>query len=150
MIQLIAYTKQHQADFKRLNLEWINAHAVLGAHDHHVLEDPERYILANDGQIILAAMEKEIVGTIALSRNSKGRLELSKLSVTSEFRGNGIGKRLTEEVINRAKNMGEQELFLWTNQILKPAIALYEKLGFEQINQEGKTPHCDIEMSLKL
>ncbi|MCZ4279559.1 GNAT family N-acetyltransferase [Kiloniella laminariae] len=59
-----------------------------------------------------------------------GRLEVKKLYVCPNHRGQGAGKRLLDHIINRAKSSSAQELMLWTDTRFTKAHRLYEKYGF--------------------
>lgn len=59
--------------------------------------------------------------------------ELAKLAVNNSIQRKGIGRRLCEAVINKARELGGEKLFLESNTRLKPAIALYRKLGFKEL-----------------
>jgi len=61
------------------------------------------------------------------------------LSVLKEFWGIGVGTRLMTELINFAKNSGKIEvLHLGVKADNASAIALYKKLGFEEIGRHPK------------
>ena len=61
---------------------------------------------------------------------SDGVYELSKMSVKKNFQGKGIGRLLLNRCINFAKEKNANEIFLLTNDILKPALNLYLSCGF--------------------
>jgi len=150
MIKILEYQKEHKEIFRKLGEEWISQHFELIDHDLHILADPEGTIISKGGQIIFAELDGEIIGTAALVLKPNDRFELAKLGVTEKAKRKGIGRLLTEEIIKRAKKAGAQSLFLESNRVLKPAILLYEKIGFVEVNPEAKTPQCDIEMKLSL
>ena len=94
-------------------------------------------------------------GTLLLARNDNGRAigcvglrpldddgvcEMKRLYVTPEGRGTGLGKRLVEEVIQRAKGMGHQVMRLDTLGSMKAAKALYMQLGFVERKAYYDTP----------
>ena len=54
-VQLLDYTPSCQADFKRLNVEWIEQYFRLEPADLKALDEPEAYILQPGGHILLAA-----------------------------------------------------------------------------------------------
>lgn len=150
MIEIINFQPQHKKIFKQLGEEWIKRHMTLIDHDKNILNDPEGLIIKQGGEIIFAQLDGEIVGTAALSKKSESRYELSKLGVTQAAQGKGIGKQLTLEIIKRARKRGLTHLYLESNQVLTTAIQLYKKLGFVDLNEENRTPQCDIQMVLKL
>lgn len=53
-----------------------------------------------------------------------------RLGVSPDFRGRGIGRRLTELCIAEARQQGEQVLGLHTSTIMPDARHIYEGLGF--------------------
>jgi ribosomal protein S18 acetylase RimI-like enzyme len=54
------------------------------------------------------------------------------MGVLREFRGKGIGRRLAEATIDRARELGLQKIELSVYSSNAPAIALYRELGFVQ------------------
>jgi len=53
------------------------------------------------------------------------------------FKGLGIGERLCHAILNLASEEGAEEVFLLVNTGNKPAIALYQKLGFSHTSLTG-------------
>ncbi|MEO0433444.1 MAG: GNAT family N-acetyltransferase, partial [Cyanobacteria bacterium J06656_5] len=65
--------------------------------------------------------------------------------------GKGIGWLLGQAAINRARELGAETIFLESNTVLKPAINLYQKLGFRKVvGQPSPYQRCNIQMELKL
>ena len=52
------------------------------------------------------------------------------IGVLAQYRGQGIGKALMNSAINKAQSKGLTRIELTVREHNKPAIALYEKLGF--------------------
>ncbi|WJL94230.1 GNAT family N-acetyltransferase [Microbacterium sp. ET2] len=69
------------------------------------------------------------VGHVMLRRLGS-EWELKRLIVTSAARGRGIGRALTERVIERARQGGAQRVILQTGVPQPESIALYVSLGF--------------------
>jgi ribosomal protein S18 acetylase RimI-like enzyme len=129
---IVPYASHHRADFERLNREWVERWFTLEPVDLMVLTDPEQHLIAGGGQVLLAVTpDGTAVGTAALRHEGDGVYELTKMSVTPDLRGAGIGRQLAEAAIAAYVEAGGRELFLETNARLGPAIALYESLGFE-------------------
>ena len=135
---IISYDAQYQSDFKRLNESWINEHFEMEESDHEVLNHPERWIIDSGGEILFAVVEETIAGTCALVKMKGGPFdfELAKMAVDPMFRGRGIGQKLGEAIIDRARVLGANRLFLESNTILASAISLYRKLGFTEIERQ--------------
>lgn len=152
-IQLVPYTPEYQEVFKQLNEAWIRQYFKLEDKDYESLDHPEETILDKGGQIIVALWKGRPVGVCALIKSdySKYPYELAKMGVAPEARGLGIGYRLGLAIIENAKELGARNLFLESNTILEPAISLYRKLGFKEI-QGYTSPYerSNIQMLLEL
>jgi putative acetyltransferase len=72
-----------------------------------------------------------IAGCIALKFNSEGPY-LSRVYLSKEFRGIGLGKWMTNEVISIAREEGHPSIHLWTDTRFLDAHGMYKSLGFEQ------------------
>jgi putative acetyltransferase len=121
--------------FRTLNEEWITHFFVLEPKDRESLAHPEA-ILEGGGQIYFAYLDGAPAGCVALVRLGDGVFELSKMAVSPEFRGRGIGRTLLEYTIAQAREMGIPKLFLGSSSKLKNAVHLYESLGFRHISRE--------------
>lgn len=149
-LQIIEYNSAYKEDFKRINVEWIEKYFKVEPHDLEQLEAPEE-IIANGGQIFLAKIGDEIVGTSALIHDGDGVYELAKMGVTPKAQGLGLGKKLCIITIEEAKSRKAKSLYLLSNTALKPAISIYKSIGFVEVPIE-KTfyERTDIKMDYPL
>jgi N-acetylglutamate synthase-like GNAT family acetyltransferase len=69
-----------------------------------------------------------------------GVFELSKMAVSPECRGQGIGRRLIEYTIRQARILGASSLFLGSSTKLPSALHLYESAGFRNVQPESLPP----------
>jgi GNAT superfamily N-acetyltransferase len=129
-VEIIPFEPRYRDDFKRLNVEWLEKYFYVEAFDDHVLSHPEAVILKPGGFIFFARYQGAIVGTCALIRVGRRRVEFSKMAVTERCQGLGIGRRLLLAAIRQFETMGVKELFLESSRKLEPALALYESQGF--------------------
>ena len=57
------------------------------------------------------------------------------VSVDPNYGGQGIGRRLTEQCIQHAKDKGEKTIALHTSEIMEQARHIYERLGFKILKE---------------
>ena len=152
-IQIIPYESSYQPLFKSLNENWITSHWQLEPHDLETLDYPQENILDKGGYIFVATYKDKPIGVCALCRmnDSIYDYELAKLAVSPSGHGKGIGQLLCKAVIDKAKALDAKKLFLESNTLLKPAISLYRKLGFKELNEYHPAyARGDIQMELSL
>ena len=79
--------------------------------------------------------------------------ELQKMYFLPEARGKGLGTKMIEMCITKAKEFGFEQCYLETLPYMKAAQRLYKKNGFTEIESSmGNTSHysCDVWMIRKL
>ncbi|MEM6829130.1 MAG: GNAT family N-acetyltransferase [Bacteroidota bacterium] len=151
MIEILDYEPKFKDAFKNLNYAWIDQYFEIEATDRQVLENPESSILEKGGAIIIASTEQKAVGTCALIKKEPGIYELAKMAVDKAHQGQKIGWKLGVATLEKAKELKASKVYLESNSQLTPAISLYKKLGFKQVNS-GCSPYerCDVRMEILL
>jgi putative acetyltransferase len=150
-IEIIPYEAAYQPAFKTLNLEWLERYNLLEQIDIDMLNDPEKYILADGGYIFLARSNNEIVGTAGLVKEDSLTCELVKMCVHPDHRAKGISKLLIEACLRRAKESGAKKVVLFSNHQLQAAQELYKQYGFNYVAlQDSYFVTADIKMELTI
>lgn len=96
-----------------------------------------------EGCILLAFYDGKLAGCVALRKFEKSICEMKRLYIRPEYRGKGIGKTLSKEVINQAQEKGYKSMRLDTLPFMKEAITLYISLGFREIKPYRYNPFED-------
>jgi putative acetyltransferase len=133
MPRIIEYTDTYAADFKNINVEWLEKYNLLEDHDIQMLDDPRGTIISSGGVIYLAEDNGSIIGSAALIHEHDGIYELAKMTVVPTWRGKGISKLLLEKCIDTARTLGAKKIVLFSNDQLQTAIGLYQQYGFKHI-----------------
>ncbi|RKS17521.1 N-acetylglutamate synthase-like GNAT family acetyltransferase [Flavobacterium endophyticum] len=150
-VQIVDYESRYHSAFKSLNMEWISTYFEMEEADYKALDNPKEYILDKGGKILIALYDNEPVGVCALIKMNDTDFEMAKMAVSPKAQGKNIGFLLGEAIVKTAKELGASKLYLESNTILKPAINLYYKLGFQKV-AGLPTPYkrCNIQMELNL
>ena len=139
-IDIIDFEPRYAPDFKRLNLEWLERFFRVEPIDVQVLSRPED-IVRSGGAIWLAREGDRVLGCCALISKGDGAYEVSKMAVTPDAQGQGLGRRLLEAAVQGFSRTGGRLLFLETNSALQTAIALYESSGFQHRQRPTPSPY---------
>lgn len=131
-ISIVPFRREFAADFRRLNLDWIERLFKVEAADLKVLDDPESAIIAKGGAIFFAIGNGAPVGTAAMLRMADRRFELAKMAVATTHQRRGVGEMLGRACTDWSARQGPCTVFLETNSRLANAIRLYERLGFRR------------------
>jgi GNAT superfamily N-acetyltransferase len=92
------------------------------------------------GRLLLAVIDDQPAGCVALRPLQDNACEMKRLFVPPAFRGQGIGRKLAEQIIAEARQIGYAVMKLDTLPSLKPATALYTSLGFSPCSPYNDTP----------
>ncbi|MCD0468834.1 bifunctional helix-turn-helix transcriptional regulator/GNAT family N-acetyltransferase [Flavobacterium sp. JAS] len=152
-VKIVPFEPKYQEAFRELNVEWISTYFEMEEADYKALDNPQEYILNKGGKIYVALYRNEPVGVCALikTKDSDYDFEMAKMAVSPKAQGKNIGFLLGQAIVNGAREEGAKKIYLESNTILKPAINLYYKLGFQKVYGLA-TPYkrCNIQMELVL
>ncbi|NWA81318.1 helix-turn-helix domain-containing GNAT family N-acetyltransferase [Pseudomonas sp. D2002] len=85
----------------------------------------------------IAEKDGEVVGSVFVVRHDETTAKLRMLYVDASARGMGIGQRLVDECLRFARNAGYKSMLLWTVDALTDARRLYQKAGFNLVDEEA-------------
>jgi GNAT superfamily N-acetyltransferase len=152
-LNIVEFDAAYAADFKRLNLVWLERYFRVEPIDVAVLSNPEEAIVNPGGMIFFALLDGAVVGTCALIKHTEDLFELSKMAVADNHQGKGIGTQLLSHAIEWARARLIKTIFVETNTVLESAVRLYQRLGFHTTVYESSDAHYDrtnLKMELKL
>jgi ribosomal protein S18 acetylase RimI-like enzyme len=129
-VEIDSFRLEHARRFAELNREWLETYSLMEPAEEEQLADPQKHFLDCGGQIFVALHNGQVISTCAVIPHGVGEVELAKLTVAPEFRGQGIARRLVERCIAYAREQGARRVMLVSNSQLQVALRLYESLGF--------------------
>ena len=98
------------------------------------------------GALLLAWVDGQVAGCCALrpldGSDYANSAEMKRLYVRPAFRGLGLGRLLTEGILDAGRAAGYSCVLLDTLDDMESARALYEDLGFEEIPPYYHNPHA--------
>jgi putative acetyltransferase len=94
-----------------------------------------------EGRLFLAECNGQLAGCIALRKLDDQTCEMKRLYVRPQFRGQGLGRKLTDRIFAEARQIGYRRMRLDTVEpVMKDAVAMYRKMGFREIAQYCANP----------
>lgn len=101
-------------------------------------ENSVRSELCNPLSFWLVALDEERVAGYIGSQSVQGESDMMNVAVDPAYRRQGIGEKLVTELAAQLKALGNESLTLEVRASNDSAIALYQKLDFEQV---GRRPN---------
>jgi GNAT superfamily N-acetyltransferase len=117
--------------------------------DQELATLPGKYS-APRGTILLAELNGEPKGVVALRPLEEAIAEMKRLFVQPAARGHGLGRLLIEAVIQKARDAGYNAVRLDSLPHMASAIALYRSFGFRDIEAYYENPVCPVYLELTL
>ena len=149
-----AESARELADIRKLFLEYAESlgFSLCFQNFEQELEALPGDYAAPDGRLLLASLEGQAAGCVALHKLEPGVCEMKRLYLRPSYRGRGLGRILAQSVIEEARKIGYKRLRLDTVEpVMKDAVAMYRRLGFHEIGPYRPNPMAGaIYMELEL
>lgn len=109
----------------------VGAHLGNGPWDED-LDAIEAVYLRDGGEFLVGILEEEVVAMGALRRDPDGLAWITRMRVSPDLQGRGIGQTLLDGLHRRAAELGYETLHLDTTVGQTAAQRLYEKNGYRE------------------
>ena len=132
---IIANSENEYAEAANLFKEyasWLNIDLGFQHFDEELLHLREMYSFPN-GAIVLSKKEKIFTGCVAVRKKDNGIAELKRMFIKGEHRKEGVGALLLQKALEIAKELHYKKIRLDTLDTMTPAINLYKRYGFYEI-----------------
>jgi GNAT superfamily N-acetyltransferase len=121
------------------DLELVDRYFSDGAFEAELAGLPGAYAPPS-GRLLLATVDAEPAGCVALRDLGDHRCEMKRMFVPTRFRGLGVGRALAERVVAAGREAGYREMWLDTSIRQVEALGLYADLGFEEAEPYHELP----------
>ena len=112
------------------------------------MDDIQRSYFDDGGTFLVMVDGERIIGTGAIKKWNDEIGELKRLWFLKEYRGQGLGYRMTTELLNFARTKNYRRVRLETDPVAQShAIQFYKRLGFYEIPRYSQN---DDEMAMEL
>lgn len=132
-MEIVKYQKKYKQDFIDLNTAWVERFFAMEEEDREILNHVEDY-LKKGGMIFFAVENDEVLATCMAYPSEDKVWEICKLAATGQHTGKGAGSAVFEACMDYAIEHGAKKLTLISNHILKQALHIYEKFGFQRVD----------------
>ena len=134
MIEIIR-TNSENLEFKKL-VQLLNTDLAKRDVNTHSLSQFNS--IANLKYVVLALKEGKTIGCGAISICDFNSMEIKRMYVSSEVRGQRIGEKILSELENWSRELGGIKCILFTGSKQPEAIKLYQRNGYYPIEKYGK------------
>ncbi len=118
--------------------------------DSDLIDVPHSYQSRGGSFRVIEDDDGVIVGCGGLYPLKERVVELRKMYFRPGIRGQGLGRRLLDDLITEARTRNYARIELETASNLTAAMALYQRAGFTETSGSGHSCRCDRTFALEL
>jgi len=100
-----------------------------------------------DAYFLVALQKGKLIGTGALIPRSDDVAEIARMSVNTQLRRLGIGKRILRELCLYAKSNGYKQIILETTETWLEVIEFYKRFGFQITHYQDGDVYFALDLS---
>lgn len=132
-MKVVPFEEKYRQDFIDFNTDWITSNfGYLEEHDKETFAKIDEQL--NAGAMIFFAVENDIaLATCMAAPVTETTWEICKLGSNRDVSHKGAGSAVFEASMTWALNHGADRIFIISNSKLKPALHIYRKYGFKEI-----------------
>ena len=139
-VQLSADVERARELFREYEA-WLGLDLCFQGFEQELRDLPGKYV-PPDGRLLLAKLDRDVAGCIAMRKLEDGICEMKRLFVRDAFRGQRIGEKLITRLIEEARVANYRAMRLDTfPPKMGKAVSLYESHGFRPIAAYYDNPH---------
>ena len=142
MMNLRLFESADQEITKQLILEGLGSR--FGRIDYTMnpdLNDIQATYIDQGHRFFVLEMEGESVGTCALTNEAAGIGRIERMSVRADHQGKGLARKMTNFLIQTARDVGMRTMVVETNESWDSALRLYQTSGFVETHRVGVEVH---------
>lgn len=145
-MEIVEYQKKYKQDFIDLNTAWVERFFVMEQEDIEILSHTEEY-LEKGGMIFFAIEDEKVLATCMVYPSGDNVWEICKLAAAGQHTGKGAGSGVFKACMDYAVAHGAEKITLISNHILKQALHIYEKFGFQRVelNRGDEYERADVQ-----
>lgn len=145
-MEIVTYQKKYEQDFIDLNTAWVERFFVMEEEDREILYHAEDY-MEKGGMIFFAIEDDKVLATCMVYPLSANVWEICKLAAVGQHTGKGAGSAVFKACMDYAVEHGAEKITLISNHILKQALHIYDKFGFQRVelNRGNEYQRADVQ-----
>jgi ribosomal protein S18 acetylase RimI-like enzyme len=110
------------------------------------LDDIDATYVQRGADVVVVEEDGALVATGTLVAEGDGVGRIVRMSVAGSHRRRGLGRRVVDELVARARARGMRELRVLTDTPWTSAVALYRSCGFRELGDDGVDTHFVMEL----